>query len=53
VVVLASILGGAAGGAIDSLVVTTLSMRAGDTIKLTFERQGASHPASLTLAQGG
>jgi putative serine protease PepD len=38
---------------IDSLVVKTLSMNAGDTIQLTFERQGASHTATLTLGQGG
>jgi putative serine protease PepD len=37
---------------VDPLVVSTLKMKAGDVLNLKFERQGASHPAALTLAAG-
>ena len=37
---------------IDPLVVKTLQMNAGDTIDLTYERQGARHETTLTLSAG-
>jgi putative serine protease PepD len=37
---------------IDALIVKTLKMSAGDVVHLTFERQGASHTAALTLSAG-
>jgi len=35
---------------IDALIVKTLKMSAGDTIQLTYERQGVSHTTELTLS---
>jgi putative serine protease PepD len=37
---------------IDPLVVKTLTMSVGDTLQVTFERQGATHTATLTLGSG-
>jgi S1-C subfamily serine protease len=37
---------------IDALIVKTLKMSAGDTIELTYERQGVSHTTTLTLSDG-
>jgi putative serine protease PepD len=37
---------------VDALTVKTLTMNAGDVVRLTYERQGASHSTSLTLAAG-
>jgi putative serine protease PepD len=37
---------------VDALVVRTLKMSAGDTVRLTFVRQGAPQAATLTLASG-
>jgi putative serine protease PepD len=35
---------------VDALVVKTLKMQAGDTVRLTYDRQGASHSTTLTLS---
>jgi putative serine protease PepD len=37
---------------IDPLVVKTLEMNAGDTVQLTYERQGARHTTELRLSAG-
>jgi putative serine protease PepD len=37
---------------VDALIVKTLRMNAGDTVRLTFERLGASHTATLRLSAG-
>ncbi|HEV8462673.1 MAG TPA: trypsin-like peptidase domain-containing protein [Gaiellaceae bacterium] len=37
---------------VDALVVRTLKMSAGDTVQLTYMRQGARHSTTLTLASG-
>jgi putative serine protease PepD len=36
----------------DALIVKTLKMTAGDTIRITYERAGASNTTDLTLAAG-
>jgi len=35
----------------DALIVKTLTMRAGDTLRVKYERQGSSHTATLTLTR--
>jgi len=35
---------------VDALIVKTLTMKAGDTVQVTYERGGASHTTELTLA---
>ena len=37
---------------IDPLVVTTLKMKAGDVVQLTYERRGVTHTTALTLSPG-
>jgi putative serine protease PepD len=37
---------------IDPLVVKTLQMNAGDTVEITYERQGVRHTTDLTLSAG-
>jgi putative serine protease PepD len=37
---------------IDALVVKTLTMKAGDTLRLTYERLSSSHTTTLTLGAG-
>lgn len=37
----------------DALAVKTLTMRAGETLRLTNERAGSTHTASLKLTEGG
>jgi putative serine protease PepD len=37
---------------VDTLIVKTLRMKAGDVIHLKYERRGASHTTALTLAAG-
>jgi putative serine protease PepD len=37
---------------VDALIVKTLRMSAGDVVRLTYERRGASHATSLTLTAG-
>jgi putative serine protease PepD len=37
---------------VDELIVKTLTMAAGDTVRLRFERNGAAHTTVLTLAKG-
>ena len=41
---------GEPANSIDALIVKTLKMSAGDTIQLTYERQGVSHTTELTLS---
>jgi putative serine protease PepD len=36
----------------DALIVKTLKMTAGDTIRITYERVGASNTTDLTLTAG-
>jgi putative serine protease PepD len=38
---------------VDALIVKTLTMKAGDTIRLTYERLGSTHTTVLTLTAGG
>jgi putative serine protease PepD len=38
---------------IDALTVKTLTLKAGDTIQLSYERAGTKHTTTLTLAAGG
>lgn len=37
---------------VDSLVLKTLTMRAGDVVRLKYHRQGVSHTTKLTLSAG-
>lgn len=37
---------------VDALIVKTLTMRPGATLRLTYERHGASHTTDLTLTPG-
>jgi putative serine protease PepD len=37
---------------VDTLIAQTLKMRVGDVLRLTYERQGTSHTASVRLAAG-
>ena len=37
---------------VDALIVKTLTMEAGDTIRLTYERRGSTHTTDLTLTGG-
>ena len=43
---------GEAAPSVDALIVKTLTMSPRDTLRLTYERQGASHTAVLTPAAG-
>jgi putative serine protease PepD len=36
----------------DALIVKTLTLNAGDKVRLTYERQGSTHTTSLTLSPG-
>ena len=44
--------GGEPAPTVDGLIVKTLTMKAGDTLRLTYERLGSSHTTVLTLAAG-
>ena len=44
--------GGEPAESVDALVVKTLTMRVGDTVRLTYERQGTTHTTDLTLSAG-